>query len=265
MSSSMEANGTTSTSNMQPKFKDCLFECDKTPEYFLTWIRLISGIIRNIQGGEPLENFLDNYLQREKNTASTRPEFLNDPLLGFEENPFEDPGSSAPEQGDQESSSITVGQSTSSASNPFRYSDLSPTSVALDKHLFHVLFTIVKGSYLNLITDLTGTYTRYTFAIIAMWKHANLGNCNRRITAMSAMQELIYHGDAGIWKIEFIKRAREVYAAGATIEHFIMQCAFNSFEGKNTQVQAKITEDINDDQLVRPGMNFRGLKLNPGG
>ena len=47
---------------------------------------------------------------------------------------------------------------------PKKYKELLEESVALDVKLFHTLFTIVKGTYLNLITDLTGKYGRYTFA-----------------------------------------------------------------------------------------------------
>ena len=45
--------------------------------------------------------------------------------------------------------------------------DLSPEAQALDKALFHTLFTIVQGTYLDLITDLYGEHARYTFAIVA--------------------------------------------------------------------------------------------------
>ena len=68
---------------MQPKFKDCVFESDKDPKYFRVWVRLLSGIVRNIPGGAAIENFLDNYLSREKYLAMTRPAFLDDPLLTF--------------------------------------------------------------------------------------------------------------------------------------------------------------------------------------
>ena len=35
-----------------------------------------------------------------------------------------------------------------------------------------------------------------------------------------------------------------------------MHCAFKSFEGKSTQVQAMIVQDINNDELINPSMNF---------
>ena len=61
---------------LQPKFKDCTFDSDKKPEYLRTWLRLLSGIVRNIPHGTQLENFLDSYLQRRLNEATTRPSFL---------------------------------------------------------------------------------------------------------------------------------------------------------------------------------------------
>ena len=66
---------------MQPRFKECRADFDKNPKYFRTWVRLLSGIIRNIPGGEPLENFLDNFLHRDRNISSTRPAFLEHPDL----------------------------------------------------------------------------------------------------------------------------------------------------------------------------------------
>ena len=38
---------------LQPKFKDCTFDSDKKPEYLRTWLRLLSGIVRNIPNGKP--------------------------------------------------------------------------------------------------------------------------------------------------------------------------------------------------------------------
>ena len=63
---------------LQPKFKDCTFDSDKKPEYLRTWLRLLSGIVRNIPHGKQIENFLDCYLQRRLNEATTRPSFLQE-------------------------------------------------------------------------------------------------------------------------------------------------------------------------------------------
>ncbi len=147
------------------------------------------------------------------------------------------------------------------ADHPKNYYDLSPDSQALDKALFHTLFTIVQGTYLDLITDLYGEHARYTFAIIAMWRHGELGSSTRRIVAMTKMQELQYQGDAAKWKLDFIGKAREVYSSKLSIEHFIMHCAFKSVEGKNTQVQSMIASDINSDK-VGPDMSLEQLAGN---
>lgn len=143
--------------------------------------------------------------------------------------------------------------------NPQKYTDLDEDSIRLDKGLFNTLFTIIEGTYLHLIEDLTDEYARYTFAIIALWKHASLGSQGRRLQAMNDMEELRYDGDASKWKVDSISRTREIYSAGATIEHYIMQCAFKSFEGKNTQVQSMIAQDINDEKTIYQGMNLESL------
>ena len=75
------ASNTLSYQKLQPKFKDCTLDSDKKPEYLRTWIRLLTGIVRNIAGGKPLENFIDNVLGRREHEASTRPAFLNDPVF----------------------------------------------------------------------------------------------------------------------------------------------------------------------------------------
>ena len=246
---------------MQPRFKECRADFDKNPKYFRTWVRLLSGIIRNIPGGEPLENFLDNFLHRDRNISSTRPAFLEHPdldlgLPSLGSSTMENQGSN----GEEEVSILDLELPPSI--NPKKYTDLDEDSIRLDKGLFNTLFTIIEGTYLHLIEDLTGEYARYTFAIIALWKHASLGSQGRRLQAMNDMEELMYHGDASKWKVDFISRTREIYSAGATIEHYIMQCAFKSFEGKNTQVQSMIAQDINDEKTIHQGMNlgpFLGL------
>ena len=49
---------------LQPKFKDCMFDSDKKPEYLSTWLRLRSGIVHNIPHSKQIENFLDSLCGR---------------------------------------------------------------------------------------------------------------------------------------------------------------------------------------------------------
>ncbi len=147
---------------LQPKFKDCTFDSDKKPEYLRTWLRLLSGIVRNIPHGKQIENFLDFYLQRQLNEAATRPAFLSEVGLQL----------TAPSGSPIAYPVETEEAATDDPSmHPKAYYELTTESQALDKALFQTLFTIVQGSYLDLITDLTGENARYTFAIIAMWRH----------------------------------------------------------------------------------------------
>lgn len=69
-------------SKLQPKFKECAFDSDKNPKAFLSWTQLLAGLVRNIPGGEALEDFLDEYLDRKKIKA-TMPAFLQDDRLSL--------------------------------------------------------------------------------------------------------------------------------------------------------------------------------------
>ena len=265
MSSSLNSSDAHARS-MLPKFKDCTFESDKNPQSFLVWIRLLSGIIRTLPGGLALERFLDNFLGRDLHVTSTRPAFLDRPELQVPElraSPSRSQATSRsadlpPDAQPEDKSNATENTADTVEppdQNPQTYGDLSDASMQLDLMLFNILFTIVIGSYQGLIAGLTGAHARYTFGIIALWEHVAMGASNRRMKALSDMQELMYHGDAGKWKIDFLNRAREVFASNLTVEHFIMQCAFKSFEGKERQVQGLIVQDINSDD-IKPGMNL---------
>ena len=81
--------------------------------------------------------------------------------------------------------------------NPKKYQDLHPDAQRLDRQLFQTLQTIVKGSILSVISQLTGQYACYTFGIIAIWRHHRLSSATRKLSAMTRMQDLQYHGDTG--------------------------------------------------------------------
>ena len=76
---------------------------------------------------------------------------------------------------------------------------------------------------------------------------------------MTRMQELQYNGNASKWKLDFIERPAEVFQSQVTLEYWMMDCAFKSFEGKTMQVQSMIVEDIDNKDAVCPGMNVDRL------
>ena len=126
------------------------------------------------------------------------------------------------------------------------YSSLGPEARLLDRRLFQTLVTVVKGPSLQLLLALKGESQRYTYGIIALWKHAELGASNRRTAAMSAMQAVKFQGDAGQWKMQVMAASREIYASGVTIEHFMMGCLLSSFQG---QISASSKHDGQRHQL----------------
>ena len=267
--SSYATQPTSGYSGIQPKFKDCVFDSSKEPAAFRVWLRLISGLVMSIAHGVWLETFLDNFLGRNPFQSSTRPAFLNDPALALDDSPqgnntFPSPMPPTSESGgnsplpsfDRATTQSRDGQT--EAINPKQYRDLPEEAMSLDKALFNIITTIVKGSYLSLCIDLTGENARYTFAIIAMYKHAALTASNRRMVAMTQMADLKYHGDPGKWKLDFISRCREVYASGATIEHFMMQAAFKSMANLS-HVQALMANDMNTTGVIGTGMNLEAI------
>ena len=83
---------------------------------------------------------------------------------------------------------------------------------------------MVKGPSLQLLLALNDDAQRYTYGIIALWKHAELGASSRRTAAMAAMQAVKFQGDTGQWKRQVMAASREIYASGVTIEHFMTGC-----------------------------------------
>ena len=254
-------------SKLQPKFKECKFDSSRKEADLLKWISLIGNIIYNIGRGCELEWFLDSFLER-TTTTTTQPAFLQHPALDLSgakskgegasltSGPLGPPNSTL-ETIDEDGGEV-FGDALSGEEERVeitQYCDLSSQAMELDKLLFHTLQSIISGPLADVIADLTGHNARYTFAIIGLWKHAELGSTSRRLNAMTEMESLTFNGDAGKWKLNFIEKAREIYASKVTIEHYIMQCAFKSFEGKNTQVQGMIATDINSDK-VKPGMSL---------
>ena len=75
---------------------------------------------------------------------------------------------------------------------------------------------------------------------------------------MSAMQSLKYTGDPSKWKIDAMTATREIFDAGVTMEHFVLQCIMQSFKGASRDVQGQITRDINNIQKGER-LNFEEL------
>ena len=78
---SFAESGNYTASSLQPKFKDCKLDGGSNKSQFRSWIRLISGIVRNIPHCRDIESFLDSFLDRMSHKVNTRPSFLNDPRL----------------------------------------------------------------------------------------------------------------------------------------------------------------------------------------
>ena len=68
----------------QPKFKDCVWDSAKDPyTSFRTYLRVFGGIVVNYNVGPQLERFLDLFLLRDPQAATTQHSFLSDPRLSL--------------------------------------------------------------------------------------------------------------------------------------------------------------------------------------
>ena len=115
---------------------------------------------------------------------------------------------------------------------------------------------MVNGEYYDLISGLEGTDARYTVAMYLFHTHAELSVSTRRLKALSAFMDWRYDGNPSKWKMDFLNFTREVIDSGTTINHLMLLFAFRSFEGKNTQVQSMIAQDIDHPDTVSEDMSF---------
>ena len=258
---SLNSNATYSASNLQPKFKECQLAAGFTKPQLRTWMSLIASVVSNIPGGKDLQVFVDTFCGRKNYRANVRPSFLSDPRLQDDSITITTLDSEVQSTADSQAteSQAASGAYAEDTVEINNYSDLPQESKTLDLQLHSTLLTIVKGTYYDVVSSLEGPDARYSFAIIALWKHASLDDSTRRLSAMKGMENLTFNGDGAKWKMDFIKTVKEVYDSKLTLEHWIMHCAFKSFEGKNQQVQSMIVKHINNEKLIAPGMNFDAI------
>ena len=78
--------GTSGPMPQQPKFKDYVRVWDSAKDpytSFRTWLCVFGGIVANYNVGPQLERFLDLFLLRDPQVATTQPSFLSDPRLSL--------------------------------------------------------------------------------------------------------------------------------------------------------------------------------------
>ena len=179
-------DGSSNHAKIQPKFKDCHFDSEKNKTGLLTWMMLISNLVRNMSGGMGIEHFLDWYLKRNLKSQAVKPAFLENEALQLpEDEMFFDVFATDPEYGQLRSGNAAVSgvsnatavsgeadsQETTDQSQGFsaqeqgpqpaqgprvstelfprKYADLSPESRDLDIVLYTVLVTVITGPVKN--------------------------------------------------------------------------------------------------------------------
>ena len=251
---------------------------DKDQPTFADWLDGYSDLIRSLQdGGDELELWLDAKLGRRINVRSGQPSFLLQDddfkeafaqFQGLQEaaqvnagNATEatSTGETGVDPGDDDSTSqggpasaVTGGSGASEqgsflsslpkASKP--YHELSPEARNLDKRLFSILKTNIKGSKQALLKSVL--FPSYVQGIIILSKHMDICRQDRKTRAFEAVERLQFTGDVQKFQVEAATTIRELFSAKCTIMDFALSRVMRAFDGKNKIVQHQIAHDINN-------------------
>ena len=213
----------------------------------ISFLLLVGGTVRMIAGaGDAIEDFLDAWLERDTSTNHTRPEFLNNPALhDYDEEDYpesQDAAATADGTDDSDAEDREVvtrprGRTTFKTRPKPNYRDLPQEAKLLDAKLFIILRSIITEPEIrSLLENFKGRDARYTYAVMGIYEHVGYSAATRRLNAMTAMQSLKYNGDPSQWKLEAMAATREIFAAGVTMEHFVLQCVQQSFKDGNRDV-----------------------------
>ena len=214
---------------------------------------IMSAMVRAIDYGPVLEDFLDVKLERNAGRISTVPSFLDDDpdfQMGNAQN-FEPDNASfsvsvAPEdvEDDDDDNEVSIGLQKANTN----YWDLPKEARALDALLYNVLKMNVKGGKRVLIECVT--MASYVMSMIVLYRHADISRNDRITRAFDMMDSLSFDGDVSTWQVQAVKRIRELFSSGASIMHYALSRVMKSFNGKIKTIQYKIAEDINSRKIT---------------
>ena len=135
------------------KINAVVWDSDKEPSKFTTWLDTMSSIVRSMEHGPALESFLDHKLERRRHQCATIPSFLaSDPDFDMDDDTDAERGANTharqcdedeePHDSDPSGSGSVSAFQMHSAGTP--YKGLSKESRTLDSMLYNVLRVNVK-------------------------------------------------------------------------------------------------------------------------
>ena len=262
------------------KLSSVSWDSDQNPCGFLSFMFVFSSMVRALDHGNDLEDYLDLKLGRAAHQSVTTPGFLSEdpefvrPVSVVQGRPSpaksgrstRDPAKSG-KSGDtdaeafmQEGEEIVHGttyvptpsSSTGSATSALRqtgrnYFDLHPAALALDGQLYNVLRMAIKGGKTILLECVQ--FPSYIQAICVLYRHSDISRNDRIAHAFEGMDSLVFNGDILKWQSDAVRKFRELFDSGASIMHYGLSRVMKSFNGKLKTIQYKIAQDLNSREI----------------
>ena len=207
------------------KLSSTTWDSDKEPHKFTEFMFLMSSMVRAIQHGPVLEDFLDRKLNRRRHQAMSTPSYLTeDP--DFTRPPVLRPEAADDELSDHEGSvgngSAVGTQATQSGlyEAGINYFDMNADSLQLDAMLYNVLRMYVKGGK-SILLDCV-QFPSYVQVMCVLYKHCDMSKNDRITRAFDKLDKLTYNGDVQVWQAEAMSGVRELFESGASITHFAL-------------------------------------------
>ena len=233
---------------------------DSDPRSFQKWAEDFSSIVRATEHGGPLEDLIDDKVGRQIIQPVVVPSYLKDDpdfaaytnayaarrnaQLGGHRNTSANGSADSeeaqsgedihypPSPGRQSgtgsrASAFTLGRSR------VLYDQLPDETLALDSMLYNILRLNIKGSKVELLSNVM--YPSYVQGMIILYKHTKINRTDRKTRAFSLADSLTFDGDVQKFQIDATGVIRELSASKCSIMYYALHKVMRAFDGGPTR------------------------------
>ena len=245
------------------KLKFTPWHCDKEPYGFVSFMQSNTAVMRSLNCGAAIEDYLDIKLGRTAVQDMMVSSIINDdPDFA---RPIEMPAQAESQgeatTGDTEllyssvsntasaaPASTVSGQSKKSQATTIlpsagSYYSLSTGARQLDVMMYSVLLCNVIGTK-RCVIECVKEHS-YIQGMCLLYKHCDITRNDRISRAFTGMDNIRFGGDAQVWATTCIMSHRELHDSKASMRHYSLQKIMHSLDGKAKTVQYRIAEDMN--------------------
>jgi hypothetical protein len=245
------------------KLKFTPWYCDKEPYGFVSFMQSNTAVMRSLNCGAAIEDYLDIKLGRTAVQNMMVSSIINDdPDFAL---PIEMPAQAESQgevtTGDTELLYSSVNNTTSAAPastvsgqskrsqattilpSAGSYYSLSTGARQLDVVMYSVLLCNVIGTK-RCVIECVKEHS-YIQGMCLLYKHCDITRNDRISRAFNGMDNIRFGGDAQVWATTCIMSHRELHDSKASMRHYSLQKIMHSLDGKAKTVQYRIAEDMN--------------------